>query len=98
MSQVELILFFGVVWGAAAMLGYALDSWVAALVPGVVGVPLAWVLLGDCEVGPHSFATDCDAHGIAQAFWTLLGGTATVAMLLGVGLRRWRRRNQGAGG
>jgi hypothetical protein len=75
---------------AAAVLGYVINRWVVALVPAVVGIPVAWLLVGSCEVGPHSFATDCDANAIAHAFWTFLWAAVSLAMLVAIGIRRWR--------
>jgi hypothetical protein len=51
---------------------------------------VAWLLVGSCEVGPHSFATDCDANAIAHAFWTFLWAAVSLAMLVAIGIRRWR--------
>jgi uncharacterized membrane protein YhaH (DUF805 family) len=89
--------FVATVAGAAA-LAYLINRWLIALVPAVVGIPLAWLLLGTCEVGPGSFATDCDAHSIALAFWTILGAAASLAMLVAVGVRRWRDSASRRGG
>ena len=93
----EWIAPFSIVCAVAAVSGYLINRWVVALAPAVVGIPVAWVLLGTCEVGPQSFATDCDAHAIALAFWTFLGAAVSLAMLLAVGVRRWRYRCAGPG-
>jgi hypothetical protein len=100
---VDWIVPFLVACGAAAAVAYLVNRWLIALIPAVVGIPLAWLLLGTCEVGPDSFATDCDAHSIALAYWTFLGAAASLAMLLAIGLRRWRgsaarRRGRPVGG
>jgi hypothetical protein len=87
---VEWIGPFLVTCAAAGAIAYLVNRWLVALIPAVVGIPLAWLLLGTCEVGPDSFATDCDAHSIALAYWTFLGAAASLAMLLAIGFRRWR--------